>query len=293
MHDISVVFSNFDSITSDFVNYIDDFNPLEALPIERVQMAGTEIIPPLLRSLEEQGLQAMMSHDLRSVSKLHRASGGRMRRLIQTNDQRYHPNASAADTMVLALMRDGVPKGCIASRLIWCERSLAEEMESGRFWVEHPASMWTPSDRCIVGAVIAKTIRTCHIVFTGSVYLAQDVTGGNTLAAMMRLHHLWVLCHWRWTWLVGVIEGALARRHAFDVYGGMALDLGVWRTRPGEGPELHEYELTSCERQTSMETWLRPEMGDLTRPMGRPSLAAMDFARERHGFGRAAALVKS
>lgn len=295
MHDLNVVYSNFDSLAYDFINYLDDFNPLEALPIERVQTAGTEIIPPLLRSLEDHGLQAMMSHDLRTVAKLHRASGGRMRRLIQTNDYHYHPNATPADTMVLALMRDGVPKGCIASRLIWCERSLAEEMESGRFWVAHPASMWTASDRCIVGAVIAKTIRTCHLVFTGSVYLAQDVTGGNTLAAMMRLHHLWVLCHWRWTWLVGVIEGALARRHAFNVYGGMALDLGVWRTRPGEGPELHEYELTSCERETSMETWLRPEMGDLARPMGRPSLAAMAYASERHGrgFERSAALVKS
>lgn len=294
MPDSNVVYSSFDSPIHDFVNYLDDFNPLAALPIERVHMAGTEIIPPLLRALEEQGLQAMMSHDLRAAANLHRASGGRMRRLIQTNDPHYHPDATPGDTMVLALMRDGVPKGCIASRLIWCERTLAEAMESGAFWVAHPASMWSPSDRCIVGAVIAKTIRTCHIVFTGSVYLSQDVTGGNTLAAMLRLHHLWVLCHWRWTWLVGIIEGALARRHAFDIYGGMALDLGVWRTRPGEGQELHEYELTSCEREASMELWLRPEMGDLARPIGRPSIAPSAFAKARqgHGFERAPVLAK-
>jgi hypothetical protein len=44
-----------------------------------------------------------------------------------------------------------------------------------------------------------------------------------------------------------------------------------------------------------METWLRPEMGDLSRPMGRPSIGAMTFARAQreHGFERAPALVKS
>ncbi len=284
MSNLNVVYSDFSDATSfagEFTNYIDAFNPVDSLPLDRLQMAGTRIIPPLLRSLEEQGLEPMIGHRLSTVSKLHRASLGRMKRLIQTNDPRFHPNATPADTVVLALMQDGVPKGCIASRLLWCERTLAEEMESGNFWATHPATMLTKADRCIVRAVIAKTIRTCHIVFTGSVFLAQDVTGGNTLAAMMRLHHLWVLCHWRWAWLVGIIEGVLARRHAFDVYGGMALDLGVWRTRPGEGDELHEYELTSCERAASMEAWLRPEMGDLARPMGRPSLAHFEYEGRR------------
>ena len=280
MTNLNVVYNEFSSLPNDLRTYIDDFDPLDSIPLDRVQIAGAQVVPPLLRALEEQDLQPMISHDLATVAKLHRASGGRMKRLIQTNDPRYHPNAMPADTFVLALLRNGVPKGCIASRLIWCERTLAEEMESGKFWTSHPA-LWGASDRCIVRAVIAQTIRACHIVFTGSVFLAQDVTGGTTLAAMMRLHHLWVICHWRWSWLVGIIEGALARRHAFDVYGGMALDLGVWRTRPGEGEDLHEYELTSCERRASIETWLRPEMGDLSIPIGRPTFNAMDYGGRR------------
>jgi len=281
MLNINVVYSDISPFSGDFANYIDDFNPVDSLPYQLVRVAGTEIIPPLLQSLEDQGLRAVIGHDLETVAKLYRSSGGRMRRLIQTNDPRFHPNATPGDTMVLALMRGGVPKGCVASRLIWCEGSLAEEMESGRFWVSHPRSMWTPADRCIVRAGIGKSIRSCHVAFSGSIYLAQDVTGGETLAAMLRLHHLWVLCHWRWSWFLGIIEGALARRHAFDVYGAMALDMGVWRTRPGEGPELHKYELTSCSREAAIENYLRPEMGDLARPLGRPPVSVMPYEGNR------------
>ena len=258
----------------DLIDYLDAFAPDDVFPLGLTQMAGTEIIPPLLNALEEHNLQAVVGHDLKTVDRLYRTSGGRMKRLIQTNDPQYHPNATPRDTMVLALLRDGVPQGCVASRLLWCERSLAEEMESGRLWVAHP-SLWTSEDRCVVRAPIAKKIAACHIGFTGSIYLAQEVTGGHTLAAMLRLHYLWVVCHWRFSWLTGIIEGALARRHIFDVYGMTGLDVGIWRTRPGEGPELHKYELPTCDRETAVASWLRPETGDLSRPLGWPSFTVL------------------
>lgn len=281
MRNINVIVNDGRFFAGDFVDYLDAFNPENFLTLDTIQMAGTEIVPPLLRSFDEQGLRVVISHDLDTVARLHRASGGRMKRIIQTNDPNYHPNASRNDTMVLALLRDGIPQGCVASRLIWCEETLAKEMESGRFWVEHPPTMWTQADRCIVRAPIAKRIRSCYVVFTGSIYLAQGVTGGNTLAAMLRLHALWVLCHWRWSWLTGIIEGALARRHLFDVYGATAMDLGIWRTRPGEGDELYKYELSSIDRETAMESWLRPETGDLLRLMGRPPLSVLPFEGRR------------
>ena len=258
----------------DLIDYLDAFAPDDIYSLGLTQMAGTEIIPPLLNALEEQNLQAVVGHDLKTVERLYRTSGGRMKRLIQTNDPKYHPNASPRDTNVLALLRDGVPQGCVASRLLWCERSLTEEMESGRLWVGHP-SLWTEEDRCVVRAPIAKKISACYVVFTGSIYLAQEVTGGSTLAAMLRLHYLWLVCHWRFSWLTGIIEGALARRHIFDVYGMTGLDVGIWRTRPGEGPELHKYELPTCDRETAVASWLRPETGDLSRPLGWPSFATL------------------
>lgn len=271
-------------LRDEFRNFLDEFTPDEALPFDRIHTVGTALIPPLLSSLESQGLRLVVSRDLASADKLYRTSSGRMKRLIQTNDMRFHPNATPADTVVMALMRDNVPQGCIASRLLWVERSLAEEMENGRFWVMHPPTMWQTPDKCVVRANVAKTIRACHVVCTGSVYLAQGVTGGHTLAAMLRLHHLWVLCHWRWSWLVAVIEGALVRRHAFDVYGMTGIDLGIWRTRPGEGDELHRYDLLTCPRDAAMESWPRIETGDLNRPMGLPPRSVFPHAEQRAGI---------
>jgi hypothetical protein len=53
------------------------------------------------------------------------------------------------------------------------------------------------------------------------------------------------------------------------------LDVGIWRTRPGEGTELHKYELPTCDRETAVSSWLRPETGDLTRPLGWPSFSVL------------------
>jgi len=282
MHDgghVSV--SDMRPVRNAFRDFLDEFTPDEALPFDRIHTVGATLIPPLLSSLESQGLRLVVSRDLASADWLYRTSAGRMKRLIQTNDVRFHPNASSADTIVMALFRDNEPQGCITSRLIWCEHSLAEEMENGRFWVTHPPSMWRAPDKCVVRANVAKTIKACHVVCTGSVYLAQGVTGGHTLAAMLRLHHLWVLCHWRWSWLIAIIEGSLVRRHAFDVYGLTGIDLGVWRTRPGEGDELHRYDLLTCPRDAAMESWLRIETSDLNRPMGLPPRSVFPYAEQR------------
>jgi len=277
----NIIVHDFNSFARDLVDYVDAFDPADALARDTVRMVGGDVIPPLLRSLEERELHAVVGFDLETVAKLYRTSNGRMKRLIPTNDPRLHPDADHTDTAVLALMRGSVPYGCVASRLLWCEGTLAEEMESGRLWVSNPAAMWTAADRCIVRAPVAKQIRACHVAFTGSIYLAQEVTGGATLGAMLRLHYLWLVSHWRFSYMIGIIEGALARKHAFDVYGYGSMDMGIWRTRPGEGDELHRYELITTDRETAMQSWLRRETGDLTRPLGRPPVDVLPFEGAR------------
>jgi hypothetical protein len=271
----NIIYRDFGDFHGDFVDYVDAFHPDDSLPLDCIRMAGAEIVPPLLQSLAESDLHAMVGFELSTLPRLHRASNGRMKRLIPTNDPLFHPKATPADTMVLALMRGGLPYGCVASRLLWCERSLVDELESGHLWVSNPASMWTAEDKCIVRAPVAKSIRACYVAFTGSIYLAQEVTGGATLAAMLRLHYLWLACHWRFSWMIGIIEGPLSRKHAYDVYGYGSMDIGVWRTRPGEGPDLHKYELVSSDRETAMESWLRPDTGVLSRPLGRPPISIL------------------
>lgn len=263
-------------VASKAVSYAETFRPADFVPRGLARLAVEGIVPPLLDVLERQGLRVEVTHDLRSIAQMQRQSGGRMH-LIKVNDPRFHPHASCADTNGLILKQDGLAVGCVASRLRWCERTLAEEMQSGRFWVSDPERMWRPHDQCLVNAYMAKLIRACPVVYVGSVYLDPSITGGKTLAALARLHMLWLITHWRWSWTVGLVEGPLARRHAFEIYGVMSLESGVWRTRQEDG-DLHQYHLTIIEREAAMETWLREEIADLDRPIGwSPASAANHY----------------
>lgn len=255
-------------LDNDLVRYLDAFNPPPLIASDARSTADTRIIPPLLGALSDQGISAYVTHDLNYILSINKSSQGEMV-MIQMNDPRCHPNASRADTCVMALVRNVELVGCIASRLIWCERSLAEGLESGRFFVSDPATMWTRQDRCITNSAMARTIGACPVVYCGSVYLDPSIRGGNTLAALCRLHLLWLVCHWRWSWQIGFIEAGLLRHHAFDVYGVDLIEQGVWFTR-ADDDQLHHYHLALNRRETAMKSWLRPEMGDLGRPMGRP-----------------------
>jgi hypothetical protein len=260
-------------------HYLDAFDPSDFILTDIVDRLGDNILLPLIRSLAAADLRPFVGHDLTAVGQIQEANADRMR-LVQTNNPRFHPKTSRANTSVLVLKRGDKALGCVASRLIWCERTLAEEMESGRFWVSNPFTMWRDTDQCIVDSFMARAIKSCPVVFTGSIFLHKSVTGGSVLPAMLRLHYVWLLCHWQWSWGIGLTEGALIRRHVFDIYGSMSLHVGVWRTRTGSDG-LHQYEISICEREAAMKAWLRPEMGDLSRPMGRPPKAILPLEGDR------------
>lgn len=256
----------------DLTLYMDAFDPPGTIPAESVRLAGTKIIPPLLAALSDRGLSAFVTHDLGYLETIRAQSDGRMQ-LVKLNDRTFHPNANRDDTNVLLLARGDQLVGSIASRMLWCEGTLAEELESGRFWVSDPATMWTPDDKCVVTANAARTIGACSVVHCGSIYLDPSVRGGLTLAAFSRLHFLWLVCHWRWSWLVGFVEGNFIYRYALNLYGNEIIEQGMWLTR--DDGELHHYHMGLNRRRTAMEAWLRPEMGDLSRPMGRPPRAIL------------------
>ena len=113
-------------LDNDLVRYLDAFNPPPLIASDARSTADTRIIPPLLGALSDQGISAYVTHDLNYILSINKSSQGEMV-MIQMNDPRCHPNASRADTCVMALVRNVELVGCIASRLIWCERSLAEE----------------------------------------------------------------------------------------------------------------------------------------------------------------------
>jgi hypothetical protein len=74
MKNIHLVHDDRDSFDGSLTNYIDDFDPLESIPFDRVQMAGMQVIPPLIAALETRNLRPMIGHKLATVAKLHGSS---------------------------------------------------------------------------------------------------------------------------------------------------------------------------------------------------------------------------
>lgn len=275
-----------DKIGPDLSHYLDAFDPPFSLSQAALTTVGIDVIPPLLAALADRGLSVYVTHDLSYLENVRESSRGGMQ-LVKVNDPKFHPQANRDDANVLLLARGAELVGCIASRLLWCEQSLAEELESGRFWVSSPASMWTERDRCVTNSLTARSIASCPVVYCGSVYLDPSIRGGATLAAMCRLHCLWLVCHWRWSWLVGFIESGLLHHHAFDIYGADLVEQGLWLTRDDD--ELHHYHVVLTRRLAAMSAWIRPEMGDLSRPLGRPPRSILPREAPepvRHGHGR-------
>jgi len=74
----NVIEHDFNSYVRDFVPDLDAFDPDERILLDLAQTVGIEVIPPLLHVLEDQGLQAVVGHDLATMANLFRSSGGRI-----------------------------------------------------------------------------------------------------------------------------------------------------------------------------------------------------------------------
>lgn len=240
------------------------FDPRD-LDIDLAEELAREVIEPLVRALRADGVEPMLGWDLERIADLQRRHAERMVRLSPANDPRWHPGASAENTIVLILDLAGADVGCIASRLVNCEGSVASAMVDGRFWYGRNVP---PDHQCQVTAERAWQIEDRTVLYTASVFLEKSLTHSSVLAAMMRLHHVWAATHRFWSDGVGLAVPSIARRHAADVYG--ASEQGNWVFRAAPGESMTQFSLLWSSRKRAR-ALLTPELGDLTRPIGLPT----------------------
>lgn len=250
---------------------------------EAHRMARHSLVPPLVRALERLDLEPRATHDFRHLVRFQEKRRGRMH-LFQISDPRYQPAMTASDSFALFLYRAGGPVGCAALRLKWIETTLEEELTLLRLYYDDVAAMARPAERCLVSAPTARLIASCAVAVSTSLCLDRDQADGTAIRPLMRLLHLWAVVHWRWTWLVGFAGRAVARAYGHGIHGFAGAELGVWRTRPTDRPSagaelpLHEFLLLTASRRHAVETFLRPELADLSRPLVRPMVQRVDAA---------------
>lgn len=264
-----------------FKHYLDAFDAGQISPSLRRRVAGV-VVPSLIRPLEEAELTPMIGHDLRHIAEIQATNNNRMR-LFQPFDPALQLGHGARDTVVLSLERDEQPCACAATRLLWIGESLATDMQSLRLFYPDVRDMSRPGETCIVTAPSAKKIGDCYVGLTGAVFVRKG-EDRVVVKAMMRLLHLWVFSHWRWSWLMGIAERPVVRGYAYDVYGFSSAELGVWR-------EGREYMLLIAPRRYYEELIDDPLFHDLTVSLGEPTKSAKIDALQLAESARAGAEI--
>lgn len=260
-------------------HYLDAFD-VSHLPLSSRRRISGEIVPALLRTLEQEKITPMISHELCRVTEVQAMNDDRMR-LFQPFNPALQVNHGPQDTVVLSLERDRRPLACAATRLLWIGESLADDLQSLSLFYSDVHNMSRPDETCIVTAPSAKLIGDCYVGMTGAVFVQQGESP-IVAKAMVRLLHLWVFTHWKWTWLTGIAERSVVRRYTYDFFGFPSAELGVWR-------EGREYMLLLAPRRYYVERINDPSFHDLTVPIGEPTQAAKmraaqlaESARARH-----------
>jgi hypothetical protein len=206
-------------------HYMDAF-AADLLPAGVRKTLAVNTVPALVEAIHQHNAAPMLGHDLRTIADIQHGNANRMR-LFQPFNPEYQ-DYDESNTVVITVERDGVPVACAGTRLLWIERSLGEAFQSLNLFYRDVAGMSRADEVCVCTAPTAWTIVDCPVAFTGAVFTQQGEDPAIA-RAMMRLLHLWVYAHWRWSWLTGIAEKAIVRSYAHDVYGYPMAETGLAR----------------------------------------------------------------
>jgi hypothetical protein len=197
-----------------------------ALPVSSRQISAGVTVPALVEAVHRHNLTPRLGHDLRTIADIQRRNANRMR-LFQPFNPQYQ-DYDRSNAVVITMERNGEPVACAGTRLFWIEDNLADAFQSLRFFYRDVPGMATEGEAVVCTAPSAWAIADCPVALTGAVFVQQGESP-DIVRVMMRLLHLWVAIHWRWSWLVGLAEKAQVRGYANDVYGFPIAETGIAR----------------------------------------------------------------
>ncbi len=243
-------------------HYMDLFDA-SALPASCRQTVAGTVVPELVETIHRHNLTPRLGHDLRTIADIQRRNANRMR-LFQPFNPAYQ-DYDPSNTVVITIERDGEPVACAGTRLFWIDGSLGDAFQSLRLYYRDVSEMAGKGETCICTAPTAWSIADCPVALTGAAFVQQGEPP-ELVRAMMRLLHLWVFVHWRWSWLAGLAEKAHVRAYANDVYGFPITETGI--ARAGRW-----YWLLLAPRSFYRSTVTDPSFHSLDTPLCRPTQA--------------------
>lgn len=213
------------------VPFLDAFSA-DALPAQLRRSASMKAVR-LVAALRDVGLEPEVGFSLSEYSIYAKENSQKMS-LSPVFDGAYH-SGNAADTMMLYGLRGGQAVASCGARLIWLGTSLADAMESQRFWFGDDSVPHGGGEACVVTAPTARALEHMHIAWVGA---GSNFSGEKgAILPMIRLVNLYALSSWRWTTCVGIAEPEIAYvenrekpfSRAHDIYGFASAEADIRR----------------------------------------------------------------
>ena len=251
----------------DYLNRFDG----RALPRDMRAFARLEIARPIVRQLQAEGLTVELVNGLAPLYEANRNDPTR-KRIVHHYDMALHPHRDPNDTVTLAVRYGEELVACAAGIAAWVETDLASELRALEHFYEDPKRMAKSGDCCIVTAPTASQIKHCTIAWSVGFWTAETHSRPNSIlpAGTIRLLHLWLLAHWRFSYLVGMGREPIARRYAIKLDGVATCELGLWIPRNAPLKDRERWFFVGA-RDYLRWNFLRSEAADLSRPLGQPS----------------------
>jgi hypothetical protein len=248
---------------------------------------STEVVPSLIGTLADEGLDVLVSHDLASKAAYNAVHvDDPLLTRLSLVDPRYQPHATADDVLCCYLEFHGELVGSIVLRLLWCEPSFGACLEDLSLLYADPLAMAADDEIAICQPSVAwERLKAVHVAMTLGGHVRNDFRKTIAYDGLWRLARIKALVDWKWSYSISLLEMDVARKLGFRLYGHQQGSPGVFL---GRGDDLHPYCLYVSERAHLRRIFGRPEAGDLSRGVGDLTLADLREARSRRGYFLAA-----
>jgi hypothetical protein len=244
---------------------------------ERRARIFTEIVPPMLNRMAENGLALVVGRDIDVVMEFQSRHPDMP--LFQPFDRRCQPSASSDDTIVLIAQRNGVDVACLGARLKWVESGLDEELRTLRFFYEDRTSQAASGEVCFVAPGVGDHIRSVHVALGGAAYIETSERGFGLYNDLVKLLGILELTAWRFTYQMALLTSENVIKTGIRANGFQDFESPIFRLAPGQRLKDRLYWLATRHREAVVADLLRPDTASPSRSLNWPTEAEIEAAR--------------
>jgi GNAT superfamily N-acetyltransferase len=206
------------------------------------------------RAVRDHGIYLSINHDLGELVEVNEQNRKDWSPLLPMFDPSLGGTSPENSFWISGVNDSGEVVLCHAARLyLWPETSLADELETLRFFYPQPEIQKKANERCLVVSDAASTI-SGRVCYSGAVWVRPDYRGRGLAHLTPRLVRAYSLTRWYPDFSVGMVQMRNVTGHkAAETYGWRHMDTGIHWFGSGHGPEELKVAFGWLEREEVVE----------------------------------------